>query len=120
MPAFMVWHRLVVAFAFVQIGVGTGDEGFMREEEPYRPTEAERGACPRTIDQAVARLISEMNDADKRRLRKTQKGSLISFHDVWGTGIRNQFGLWRGNTNLMAACGANELDQASMVIIQAV
>jgi hypothetical protein len=61
-----------------------------------------------------------MKDADRTRIRDTKKEDLISFHHGWGTGIRDEFGLWRGNTNLMTACHADHPDDASMVIIEAV
>jgi hypothetical protein len=87
---------------------------------PYVPAEAERAAWPKTVDGAVTRLISGMSDEDKARVRDTKKEDLILFHHGWGTGIRNEFGLWRGNTNLMADCHTEVPDDASMVIIQAV
>jgi hypothetical protein len=62
----------------------------------------------------------EEADEDKRRVRETKKEDLISFHLGWGTGIRNDFGLWRGNTNLLADCHTTVPEDASMVIIEAV
>ena len=61
-----------------------------------------------------------MKDSDKKQVRETKREDLILFHHGWGTGIRNEFGLWRGNTNLMADCHAKHPDDASMVIIKAV
>ena len=75
---------------------------------------------PSTLNQAVARLIEDMDEADKKMIRDTKKEDLILFHHGWGTGIRNEFGLWRGNTNLLADCHAEHPDEASMVIIKAV
>jgi hypothetical protein len=86
----------------------------------YVPTESERAAWPKTVDEAVATILADMKDAHKARVRDTKKEDLILFHHGWGTGIRNEFGLWRGNTNLMAACHADHPDGASMVIIEAV
>jgi hypothetical protein len=94
--------------------------GLGRVHERYVPTEAERTAWPKTVDEAVTRLLAEMDDADKTGLRDTKKEDLILLHHGWGTGIRNDFGLWRGNTNLMADCHAQHPDDASMVIIKAV
>jgi hypothetical protein len=61
-----------------------------------------------------------MEKSDKARLRDTKKEDLILFHHGWGTGIRNGFGLWGDNTNLMTDCRAQHPDDASMVIIEAV
>ena len=88
--------------------------------QPYVVTDAERAAWPKTIDEAVTNILATMSDEDKIRVRDTPKTELISFHHGWGTGIRNDFGLWRGNTNLMADCHAGHPDDASMVIIEAV
>lgn len=83
-------------------------------------TEAEHAAWPKTVDEAVTRILADMKDTDKKQVRETKKEDLILFHHGWGTGIRNEFGLWRGNTNLMADCHAQHPDDASMVIIEAV
>jgi hypothetical protein len=94
--------------------------GFQPAHKPYVPTEAERAAWPKTVDEAVTRILAGMDDAKKALVRDTKKEDLISFHHGWGTGIRNGFGLWRGNTNLLADCHTEVPDDASMVIIEAV
>jgi hypothetical protein len=96
------------------------EAGFRPVHKPYVPTEAERTAWPKTVDEAVTRLLAGMDDADKARVRDTKKADLILFHHGWGTGIRNDFGLWRGNTSLMTDCHTRIPDEASMAIIEAV
>jgi len=63
-----------------------------------------------------------MSEKDKELVRKTKGGDLIMFHHGWGTGIRNYYGLWRGNQKLItSACGMPcHPDDASMIIIRAV
>jgi hypothetical protein len=87
---------------------------------PYVPTEAEHAAWPKTVEEAVTRILTDMSDADKKGVRDTKKQDLILFHHDWGMGIRNDFGLWRSNTNLIVDCHAAHPDDASMVIIEAV
>ncbi len=87
---------------------------------PATTPDAVRAAWPKTVDQAVTRLLANMNDADQARIRDTKKDDLVLFHHGWGTGIRNDFGLWQGNTALLADCHASHPDDASMVIIEAV
>ena len=53
-------------------------------------------------------------------IRDTAREDLIKFHHGWGMGIRNDFGLWRGNDELFKATGAEDPDGASMAIILAV
>ncbi len=78
-----------------------------------------RASWPDTVEQAVLRLMEAMDDEDKQMVRDTKKEKLILFHHGLGTGIRNEFGLRRGNTNLLADCHARDPDDASMVIIEA-
>jgi hypothetical protein len=77
---------------------------------------------PTTLADAVAYIKIGLSEDDKRLLRETTKEDLIKFHMGWGMAIRNGFGLWRGNDELIeSACGKGcHPDDASMVIIEAV
>src|SRR5260370_21723319 len=79
-----------------------------------------RASWPSTLDEAVERLLDGMGEADKKMVRDTKKEDLIQLHHGCGTGIRNEFGLWRGNTNLLADCRAHDPDGASIVIIETI
>jgi hypothetical protein len=82
--------------------------------------EEEKKSWPKTVDEAVIRILSTMPEKDRKIIRETSKDELIQFHHGWGTGIRNSFGLWRGNRALMDDCKAKHPDDASMIIIEAV
>jgi len=76
---------------------------------------------PVTVDAVVTDILSSMNDENKDILQNTPRDDLILFHHGWGTGIRNYYGLWRGNEDLIRdACGGEicHPDDASMVIIE--
>lgn len=75
---------------------------------------------PKTVEEAVDRILAGMDDENKTRVRQTPREKLILFHHGWGTGIRNSFGLWGGNAALLESCGEKHPDSASMVIINAV
>lgn len=77
---------------------------------------------PTTVQDTVKDILSRMSEEDKERVRNTKGGDLIMFHHGWGTGIRNYYGLWRGNKKLIkSACGMPcQPDDASMIIIEAV
>ncbi|MBY0461171.1 MAG: hypothetical protein K2V38_27935 [Gemmataceae bacterium] len=75
---------------------------------------------PKTLDEAVVHLLSVLSDESKARVRGTLERDLILFHHGWGTGIRNDLGLWGRNPELLASCGSPHPDDASMVIIRAV
>jgi hypothetical protein len=77
---------------------------------------------PRTVDEAVARILSTMSAEDQARVRSTPKDELIRYHMGWGTGIRNSFGLWKGNKELLNSCGYEGIhpDTCSDIIIHRV
>ena len=77
---------------------------------------------PTTVQDTVKDILSRMSEKDKELVRNTKGGDLIMFHHGWGTGIRNYYGLWRGNQKLIeSACGMPcQPDDASMIIIRAV
>ncbi|WP_277036349.1 DUF6794 domain-containing protein [Caballeronia mineralivorans] len=77
---------------------------------------------PETVEATVRMIISSLPDKDRLNVKNTKKEDLIRFHHGWGTGIRNYYGLWRGNKKLiLSACGKPcHPDDASMVIIEAV
>ncbi len=77
---------------------------------------------PKTLEEAVNQILLLMCDKDKEIIKNTPKEDLIRFYHGWGIGMRNEFGLWRGNKKLLASCGSTGMhpDDASMVIIEAV
>jgi hypothetical protein len=94
-------------------------------ETPAAPpkSEVERDTWPTTVDEAARRIFVELDAKSKERLHSTGKRDLISYLDGWGTGIRNAFGLWRGNEKLLASCGHGKRagpEECSMVIMEAV
>jgi len=61
---------------------------------------------PKSIDEAVGEIVAGLSDKYKKRVKQTKREDLILFHHGWGTGIRNEFGLWQGNIELIeSACG---------------
>jgi hypothetical protein len=89
-------------------------------KEEAAKLEEEKKTWPKTLDEAVTRILSTMPEKDRKIVRDTAEDDLIQFHHGWGTGIRNSFGLWRGNKALMEDCKSDHPDDASMVIIFAV
>ncbi|MDR3177029.1 MAG: hypothetical protein LBU06_10935 [Desulfovibrio sp.] len=105
-----------------------GDHAWARDSGPpeKRPdTNAESkllepGNWPVTVEAAVADIITSLSPENKEVIRGTKREDLIMFHFSWGMWIRNYYGLWRGNAELIkSACGGNcHPDDASMVIIE--
>ena len=78
---------------------------------------------PKTIAEAVDRLLSTLSEEDKEAIKNTAKNDLLDLHFGLGTYIRNAFGLWDKNEELLKACCPHyplcEADEASGVIIDA-
>lgn len=102
--------------AFLLVGVGCHTTPRTTSAE----LRAKRPDWPLTVDDAVTKILAGMSEADKAAVRAKKKDELIEYHNGWGMGIRNEFGLWHGNDSLLADCHTDVPDGASMVIIEAV
>jgi hypothetical protein len=86
---------------------------------------ANENPYPRTVDEAVERLLANISLNDEILLATMTEDDLTDFHFSLGHHIRNEFGLWSGNDALLESCrisSGNEnlhVDDASMVIIKA-
>lgn len=78
---------------------------------------------PKSVDEAVERLMAELSDEDKKILKDTPEMELVKYHFGIGMYIRNEFGLWQGNKDLLESCCGSgycqDPDEASFVIIKA-
>ena len=73
----------------------------------------------KTISEAVEQLIRSLDKSDLEEIREISEAGLPLLHFGQGQYIRNQFGLWQGNSELLKVCGSEEMhaDHASAVII---
>jgi hypothetical protein len=82
----------------------------LRDEEGRSGVESGPGAGrkpskpPTTVDQAVERLISELSLKDKTTIANMAEIELSVLHTTIGEYIRNEFGLWTENNDLMISC----------------
>ena len=89
------------------------------------PDKGKPSTPPKTVDEAVDRLINELSLKDKTTIGNLAKDELINLHINLGEYIRNEFGLWSGNDDLMSSCCANAKadkiheDTAPTIIIEA-
>jgi hypothetical protein len=74
---------------------------------------------PETIDEAVERLMSVLEDEHKVALAIMQEKDLIDLRFSLGMEIRNAFDLHVSWSKLLASCGVAHPDVASGVITQA-
>jgi len=73
---------------------------------------------PSILTEAVDRLMSTMTADELTALRDTPKCSLILYHFSLGMYIRNTFGLWQGNDDLLASCFPDVTDPYMLMIIK--
>ena len=78
---------------------------------------------PKTIDEAVDKLLSEMHNRLKKEVANSAEEDLVgNFNLGLGTYIRNAFGLWYyKNLELLRNCGSENMhpDKVSSVILKA-
>jgi len=92
------------------------DFGIDTKRKPSKP--------PKTVNQAVDRLISEISLKDKTTIANIAEVELSVLHTSIGEYIRNEFGLWSGNKDLMTSCcffakrDKVSEDEASSIIIR--
>ena len=84
-----------------------------------------RPVLPKTIHEAVERLITEMSLKDKVVIANMMHDELVDLNSNLGAYIRNAFRLWAGNQELMESCRfvtknkKLNVDEASFAIIDA-
>ena len=78
---------------------------------------------PKSVKEAVELLSSALSEEDKQAIRNLPELGLSSLHLTLGNYIRNEFGLWRNNDELLKACCPDAFlqnaDDASMAIMKA-
>jgi hypothetical protein len=67
-------------------------------------TKRKSSKLPKTVDLAVDRLIDELSLKDRTTLGNLTEDELSLLHINLGEYIRNEFGLWSGNEDLMISC----------------
>jgi hypothetical protein len=78
---------------------------------------------PRTVEQAVKKLIAELDFRDRTKIANMTDTDLLNFHRSYGIYIRTEFRLW-GNDPLLKSCrsvsGMNAIspNQASFIILK--
>ncbi|MFH1087273.1 MAG: DUF6794 domain-containing protein [Chloroflexota bacterium] len=75
---------------------------------------------PRTVREAVRALLGWMTKDERNVMRGLSREELASLHHTLGMSIRNDFGLWGDNYELLISSGMVHPDDASTVILQAV
>ena len=64
----------------------------------------EEANYPKTVAEAVDRLLSTLSEKEKEDIKNMSKNDLIDLHFGLGTYIRNAFGLWKENEELLKEC----------------
>src|SRR5262245_22161042 len=86
---------IVAIFTLLPVAAWTAEDGVLGPDK-----------WPTSVAEVVKDIVGRLPAKDKEIVRTTKKEDLIRFHHGWGTGIRNYYGLWRGNDKLIqSACG---------------
>ncbi len=81
---------------------------------------------PVTCQEAIKKTYENLDKPSVKLLSKTKKEDLVKFHIGWGTGIRNEYGLWGDTSPIRKSCaesiGEDDMhpEGASSVIMQGV
>jgi hypothetical protein len=94
----------------------------MKDAVPSQNDDA--GGWPRTVPEAVERLLASRTEGDLDTLRRTPEADLAGLHFGLALYVRNEFGLWQGNRELLDAAlrdagGLGDADAASTAIVHA-
>jgi hypothetical protein len=73
---------------------------------------------PSTLIEAVDRLMSTLAPHDLDAIRHLSEGELITLHFSLGLYVRNEFGLWQGNGELLTSCFPDVTDPYMLSIIK--
>jgi uncharacterized protein DUF6794 len=74
---------------------------------------------PNTVQEAVDRLLAELPIDQQNEIASMSEDDLHLLHFGLGIKIRNEFGFFDGNDELMEDCGEMHEDECSEVIIKA-
>ena len=80
---------------------------------------------PKTVDEAVDRMMSELDLESKVKIANMDLNNLASVHFELHVYFKNAFGVWHGNKELLADCRAmsgepiRDEDEATFVILKA-
>ena len=75
------------------------------------------GELPTTVDAAVRILRGLVPVDEQAKITSLTEDQLLSLHFGLGQWVRNYFGLWGSNADLLRATGETDADNASGVIL---
>jgi hypothetical protein len=78
----------------------------MHNVEQKRPAKN----LPKTVDEAVKRLISDLPLKDKTAIANLAENDLATLQFSLGTYIGKEFGIWSGNRELLDSCSVISRD----------
>ncbi len=98
---------------FLALAVAQSDDRKSADKQTQPPQ-----IVPVTVDEAVLILKTKWLSPKNQDwiLRNPQKQAVATLYRPFGTGVRNQFGLWGGNQKLRDSCGVNDPEGCSVVI----
>lgn len=77
----------------------------------------DQGELPKTVDAAVRTLRGVVPTEEQAKITLLSEDQLLTLHFSLGQWVRNYFGLWGNNPELLRATGESDADDASSVIL---
>ena len=78
----------------------------------------DQGKLPETVDAAVRTLRGLVPSEEQAKITLLKEDELVGLHFGLGQWVRNYFGLWGTNRELLDATGGKDADEASGVILR--
>jgi hypothetical protein len=77
---------------------------------------------PKTLDDAVEKTLSILDEYQKKEIAALKESDICQLHMTLGQFVRNSFGLFGGNIELLESCGSEDMgaDEASGIIVRKV
>ena len=82
----------------------TDEDRKSKVEFDHHPEKGKPSTPPKTVQDAVDRLINELPLKDKTTIANMAEDDLVTLQTNLGYYIGNQFGIWSGNRELMDSC----------------
>lgn len=103
----------LIAVLLVATTLSLGQATTTQSQAPTPP-------LPRTVDEAVTVLKTHwLSEKDRAWiLGNAEEDVVLRLYRPFGTGVRNAFGLWGRNPELLASCGTEDPEACSVVILK--
>ncbi len=88
----------------ILLGLAKVESGSLTVDHDIEVYQEKLPAPPKTVDEAVGRVIVDLNLRDKTTLANMDLDDMVKLHSNLHVYFKNAFGLWSGNKELIDSC----------------